>query len=163
MSNTTSIRYIWTLVRCQKYSRLGFSFKSGKILWHANKSLFSVWNRWKYSIHKKQLMTKKKTEVGFLTLPTIMLSNTSSSSEDMTITPLMAFLMSWRLCRITRVNRLKRISSWFRTVFMDSSYLTGNLFYKVRREQFSLDDMLPRKKIRPIIFCAAQDFKVFKY
>lgn len=97
-------------------------------------------------------MTNKKTEVDYLTLPTIMLSNTSSSSEDMTITPLMAFLMSWRLCRITRVSRLNRISSWFRTVFMDSSYLTGNLFYNVKRNSFSLDDMLLSTNIQPITF-----------
>lgn len=102
---------------------------------------------------------KKKTEVDDLTLPTIMLSNTSSNSEDMTITPLMAFLMSWRLCRITRVSRLNRISSWFRTVFMDSSYLTGNLFYKVRREKFSLDDMLLSKKIWPITFVQLKNLK----
>lgn len=104
-------------------------------------------------------MMKKKTEVDDLTLPTIMLSNTSSNSEDMTITPLMAFLMSWRLCRITRVSRLNRISSWFRTVFMDSSYLTGNLFYKVRREKFSLDDMLLSKKIWPITFVQLKNLK----
>lgn len=60
-----------------------------------------------------------------------MLSKTSSSSEDMRTIPLMAFLMSCRLWRTTWINRLNRINSWFRTVFIDSSYLTGNLFCNV--------------------------------
>ena len=87
---------------------------------------------WRNTVYvlSKIFYTLRTTPYPLLTLPTIMLSNTSSSSEDMTITPLMAFLMSWRLCRITLVKRLNLINSWFKTVFIDSSYRTGNLFWR---------------------------------
>ena len=72
-------------------------------------------------------MVKSDLSISGLTFPTIMLSNTSSSSADMTTNPFMALRMSCRLDRTTSISRLKRINSCTRTVFMDSSYLTGYL------------------------------------
>ena len=45
----------------------------------------------------------------------------------MTLNPLSAFCTSFRLERMTDVRRLKRTISWMSTLFIDSSYSTGNL------------------------------------
>ena len=75
-----------------------------------------------------------------LTFPTIILSKTSSSSLDMTTRPLMALRMSCRLDLTTFVSLLKRISSWMSTVFIDSMYMTLNLFWVREKERETRDD-----------------------
>lgn len=61
----------------------------------------------------------------------------TSSSEDITTSPLTAFWMLLRLVRIRVSRLLKRISSWQSTVFIDSAHSTGYLSCANSMSKFS--------------------------
>ena len=61
------------------------------------------------------------------TLPITMELPICSSSIDMSTSPLMAFCTSCSVIVTSSISRLNRINSCVSTVFIDSSYRTGNM------------------------------------